>query len=353
MKIAVTADTHLTDKNEHPERYNSLNNILDKLSSEGINTLIIAGDLFDESYQNYSEFDEITATYDNIDFHIIPGNHDLKINNKYFTSKNVEIYSSPTIKKLDESGLIFFFIPYKRDMTMGEVIASHFQKLPRENWVLVGHGDWAGGIRELNPLEPGVYMPLCQKDITMFQPAQVFLGHIHKPIDEECICYPGSPCGLDITETGKRRFLVYDTENRSIKPYFVDTDFIYFSESIIILPLDDETKYLRNKIKEMIERWNIKDKEKINTIIRIKVKGYSSNKRKLEEIVNEEFSEFTFYNNEGVNTKEVHVSESIEQEEIARKVAEKIKDINWQPSWNQPSEDEIIFNALKIIYGEK
>jgi len=80
MKIAVTADTHLTDKNEYPERYNSLNNILDKLSSEGINTLIIAGDLFDESYQNYSEFDEITATYDNIDFHIVPSNHDLTYN---------------------------------------------------------------------------------------------------------------------------------------------------------------------------------------------------------------------------------------------------------------------------------
>ena len=353
MKIAVTADVHLTSKDEHPERYNSLKNILDKVSNENIKALIIAGDLFDEGYQNYSEFDEMMNEYNNIDFHIIPGNHDSKIDNKYFVSKNVKIYSSPTIEKLDESDLLFFFIPYKKNMTMGEIIASYAEELSKEGWVLVGHGDWESGMREINPLEPGVYMPLCQKDIDMFQPAQIFLGHIHKPIDERCICYPGSPCGLNITETGKRRFVVFDTEDKSINSYLVDTDVIYFSETIIILPLKDEEKYLRNKIKKIIKDWDIESKEKSSINIRIKVKGYSSDKRKLEEIVSEEFSEFTFYNDEGVDVKDVYVSESFEQEEIARKVAEKIREINWSRDPHQPTEDDIILNALKIIYGDK
>ena len=48
MKIAITADLHLTTKKEHPERFNALKEILEHLRRENVPPLIIAGDLFDQ-----------------------------------------------------------------------------------------------------------------------------------------------------------------------------------------------------------------------------------------------------------------------------------------------------------------
>jgi len=94
MKIAITADVHLVNKKDHAERYHAFENILEKISKEKINTLIVAGDLFDETYNNYAEFDNIASKYGHINFHILPGNHDAAIDKRAITSTNVEIYSN-------------------------------------------------------------------------------------------------------------------------------------------------------------------------------------------------------------------------------------------------------------------
>ena len=49
MKIAVTADLHLTSRVRNPERYHALANILEQLADRKIDNLVIAGDLFDAS----------------------------------------------------------------------------------------------------------------------------------------------------------------------------------------------------------------------------------------------------------------------------------------------------------------
>ena len=46
MKIAVTADLHLKSREECPERWNALENIINQMLAEDIKILIIAGDLF-------------------------------------------------------------------------------------------------------------------------------------------------------------------------------------------------------------------------------------------------------------------------------------------------------------------
>ena len=100
MKLAITADTHLKKRNETPERWNALENILEKLFEKGIKNLIISGDLFDKETHNYSEFDKLCKKkkFENINLHIIPGNHDKGLKKVNFTADNIEIYENPTIK---------------------------------------------------------------------------------------------------------------------------------------------------------------------------------------------------------------------------------------------------------------
>ena len=92
MKIGIIADLHLKGKETTPERYEALEYVLQELKNRNVKTLIISGDLFDKNYNNYSDFEEIAERFHDIDFYIIPGNHDAGLKNRYFSSKNIHIF---------------------------------------------------------------------------------------------------------------------------------------------------------------------------------------------------------------------------------------------------------------------
>ena len=136
------------------------------------------------------------------------------LTNNDFSGEQFCIHEKPTVVKLGNSH--FGFIPFKKDKKMGETIAEIQNEIDGKDWILISHGDFYAGSKKQNPLEPGEYMPLTRNDLSRYKPKLTFLGHIHKPqLLENSIYYLGSPCGLDITETGKRRFLILDTNNFS------------------------------------------------------------------------------------------------------------------------------------------
>jgi len=354
LKIAITADLHLTTRKDHPERYHALENILQQMLRDGIDVIIIAGDLFDESSRNYSEFDSLCneSKYKEIKFHIIPGNHDARLNNRLFAVENVTVYTEAVLKNFDSTGLPFLILPYKKDKTMGEDIAAFAPRLPANEWVLIGHGDWVEGMHQASPMEQGVYMPLTRPDIENFKPAQVVIGHIHKSMDKENLHYPGSPCPLDISETGRRRFLVMDTESGSVKPQTVDVDVLFLDESFIILPLEDEGTFMKSQIESQLNSLNFSEAEKSKLRIRVKVKGYTSNKRELLKTLKECFQGFTFYHNKKPDISEVFVSDDVERAEIAHRVSQVVQGLEWNQSQEEPEKDQILLQALHVIYGD-
>ena len=96
MRISVTADVHLRTKAEHHERYNALENIFEQTITEGIENLLVAGDLFDKVLQDYSEFEELCRKFSNLQVHIIPGNHDPSISGKMLRTMSPGISISKT-----------------------------------------------------------------------------------------------------------------------------------------------------------------------------------------------------------------------------------------------------------------
>ena len=56
VKIAITADNHLTTKTKNPERFKTLEYILKRCSELKVKLLIIAGDLFDQNIPYPREF---------------------------------------------------------------------------------------------------------------------------------------------------------------------------------------------------------------------------------------------------------------------------------------------------------
>jgi len=353
MKIAVTADVHLKTKEETPERWNALSDILDKMLSEDIKILIIAGDLFNEESQNYSGFDQFCKntkyTENRIKFYIIPGNHDPSIRQQDFTSENIRVFSKTEIIKLGEPPADFLFVPYQPGKSMGEITAEYKKDLPGP-WILIGHGDYMAGLRDPNPYEPGIFMPLTRNDIQYYNPAKAILGHIHKKMNLGKVYYPGSPCGLDINETGKRSFLVINTGSMEVSEKTIDTDFIFFSETLVSLPAANEFEYMEKKITEMVGIWNI-DKNDIPKIrMRLKIKGYTTGKKKLLETTKKTLKDFTFYNDEEPDLTEVSIFNDPERMAIVEKLRDEIERLKWEDEIT--SNENILEKALHIILRE-
>jgi DNA repair exonuclease SbcCD nuclease subunit len=351
MKLAITADLHLTARDRNPERFQTLETMLYTLRDEGIETLIVAGDLFDATRRDYADFERLCAqeTFADLQILVIPGNHDPALDNSKFALDNVDIISEPALRELD--GRPFLFLPYRQSETMGDAIAPLASDLQADRWVLIAHGDWAQGLRQPNPAEPGVYMPLTRRDVERYRPARVFLGHIHRPLDAPPVHYVGSPCGLDITETGRRRCLCYETGDNSVQPLILDTPVLYFDETFVVVPLAGEATHLRQQIAARIEAWDLAPAEKARTQLRVKVAGYASDRAALGDVLQEAFQDFAFYKGQAPDIGGVLLSDDLDRQAIAQEVRRRLHSLRLPNAPDDPGPDDVLLQALHIIYG--
>ena len=353
MKIAVTADVHIKTLDETPERYVALESIFKEIQQKGIKYLLIAGDTFDKESSNYYDFNSLCERYKDIQVIVIPGNHDPEIEKRFFSGDNIEIINEPLIKKIN--GLAVLFIPYIPLKTLDEVLTEyiHNKNLP-ERWVLIGHGDYITANRQMNSYEPGFYMPISSKTINKFNPIKVILGHIHKPSEYGKVFYPGSPCGLDITETGKRKFILYDTRTDIIERQSIQTGVIYIIETVLTFPFESETDLLRNKIDYMIEKWNLTAKELNRVKLRLKIIGYTRNLPNIKDFLIKYLEErhITLYDLDAPDLSSVLVMKDIDEEKISifNKVKERVENLYLQNFG--VSKDKILDRTMEIIFGD-
>lgn len=350
MQIGITADIHLTAEADHPERYRALESILAALYIEGSQTLLIAGDLFDKDFRNYSEFEGLLEKHPQIEIHVIPGNHDANISERAIVAPNLHIYTVPTAAKLGST--TFLFVPYKEGTNMGDEIAALAGSMGDTEWILIGHGDYYGGMADRNPLEPGTYMPLSRQNIEALRPFKVFLGHIHQCCDKGNVCYPGSPCGLDITETGKRRFFLYDTDDGSLRSPEVSTDIIYFDETFVVVPSEDEVPILRDEIRKRVESWNIGPSEQAKVVVRVRAVGYATDRAAILSLLKDEFAEFRPYNGQEPSIEYLSVSTDLKLNAIAERTMQLIDELDWHYGGDEPDKKDVRLAALSLIYNE-
>ncbi|MBC7364747.1 MAG: hypothetical protein H5U07_09475, partial [Candidatus Aminicenantes bacterium] len=222
-------------------------------------------------------------------------------------------------------------------------------------FILFGHGDWLSGTRSANAYEQGFYMPLSQRALEKFSPLRVFLGHIHQ-VDQRldrAVIYPGSPCGLDINETGKRRFLVYDTEENRVESREVISPVIYFIETLLALPVGDELSRLQELIGKMIEGWELAKEDLKKVKLRLKVRGFTRDKEALTRFIQQEIRGrgLSFYDEAGADFSELKITtdESEARLLLLSQLQEKLKQIDL--SRFQASSDEVLEKAAEIIFG--
>jgi len=354
MKIAITADLHLRSRDNHSERYNALLDILQQCKQQEIEQLIISGDLFDAPLANYSEFESIckSSEFSKIELHIIPGNHDANINNKQIVAKSVRIFDQPSIVDLAD-GWKACFIPYREAQTMGKAIYDVREKGDESQWILIGHGDWIGSINEPNPYEDSkIYMPLTRKELDLFKPDFVFLGHIHVPQNNGNVYYAGSPCPVAVNETGYRRFLTLDTESGIVGELKVNSDVLYFNASVMVMPTKDEQDLLQRQIKSCKQDWNISDNDIRRAKIRVGAIGYTNDRESIIKTIEKGFEEFEFLDPPDIS--KVNIANDVERNFIIEQFQENLAKTEYPiGEVGQPDNEQITLKAMELVYGRR
>lgn len=353
MKIAITADLHLKDQQTTPERYRAFRQCLDWVKAQSLTHLVLAGDVFDSQFRNYRDFDDLCSDrrYSDLKILILPGNHDATLTHGSLTANNVTVIEKPELFRPDLMSLPMLILPYTDGKTMGEMIEPFASELPAQSWVLFSHGDWISGIQKPNPLEPGVYMPLTRADVATYQPRQVILGHIHQSMDEGNVHYPGSLLPLDINETGKRRILILDSETGHVESQPVASEVINMNASITVLPVADEAAMIVKQIDSLFKAYGLDESQKSRLQIRLKVSGYSKDKRALADCIQSKLAGLKFYQNEGPDLSDVFLANDSDREEIARRVMTQIASLHWPKQNFEPNVHQIVIEALHVIYG--
>lgn len=351
MKIAITGDLHLKTRKESEQRYKALEEIIKICQNNNIENIIIAGDLFDENFNNFYDFDMLCRTNSNIKFYIIPGNHDVQIQQNHFSAPNIKIFNVPEIKYFDEYP--FLFVPYNRGRSLDELLAEfwHNKDIPTE-WVLIGHGDYVSSVKIFNEYEKGLYMPISTKAISIYNPSKVILGHIHKPNEIGKVTYPGSPFPLDINETGKRSFVIFDTATNKIDRIDIPPQVIYFIETILVVPIQNEEDYVYNQLSKIINSWELEDCEIEKVILRLYLKGFTKNYQNVINYVYQQLKKFNLqlYDNALIANELYQITPDDEKITILKEVEKLIANCN---ELKFTSKEKIFEKSIELIFNDK
>ena len=95
------------------------------------------------------------------------------------------------------------------------------------------------------------------------------------------------------------------------------------------------------------------DSEKTKVQLRVQLRGYSSNRHRLQEIVKDALSGYKYYKNQEPDLSQVNVAEKdSDLVEIVERVSKSIEKLEWPKGDRQPNKDQMLLEALKVIYGD-
>lgn len=358
MRLAITADVHLTNEEKHIQRANALRDVIKQSKEQHVERLVIAGDLYDQDSSNPRVFEEIVRESLPLPFQImiLPGNHDPRLSTSLFSSDlPIEVITTPEIRNFNPNQT-FMFIPYGSDRSIGAELERAKNSLPDNNFILFSHGDLPDQVKQRNTYEQGLYMPLYRNDLQKFAPRKVFLGHIHIPHSIGNVYYPGSPCGLDISETGPRSFLIYDTEVDQVSKIQIATDFVYYIETLTLVPDGIEFQQISNAVRGWSKKWLSVFPTHARLIVRITVNGYSTNRGVVEESIRAEIRNLNLsmpIEIEKVDTQNCSASEQLPVSEMLAELERRVIDLELDELETMPDKSEILYECLRLIYGGK
>jgi DNA repair exonuclease SbcCD nuclease subunit len=217
-RFCLTSDLHLRE--DKPERFDALLQVLRISEDNSSDALIIAGDLFDRGHDAPELRTRVRNSIEEFPGKVIllPGNHDMDCyDRKADYGKNAVVLRSHPYEDYTLGSSRIIGVPFQKRVTLGDRL-SGLETVPEET-ILVAHGSLYKGWLETfyeGEEEKGDYLPILESDLRG-RFSFVALGHFHSGFapheDENALwCYPGTPISLTSKETGRRHVALVEFE---------------------------------------------------------------------------------------------------------------------------------------------
>ena len=223
-RLLHTADVHLTP--DDPERMEALRSLLNHAEREGIDIVIIGGDLFDQP-ENVEQLrtDLRNDLFSNRPFQIIliPGNHDIEAyrGDVFFGDSCTVITEEPFEHWTAPDGsLRITGLPY-REHPDDDLLLSLQDREPFDGTeVLLLHCSLDAPFDDYETGDECAhrYFPVTEDLLTELEFNYYLAGHYHSPHQVSFsngaeFTYPGTPASTSTSETGQRRVSVLDPDD--------------------------------------------------------------------------------------------------------------------------------------------
>lgn len=210
--------------------------IIEYIKQNEIEYFFICGDLYEHEYVKQTTIEYINNGFKeipNTKVYIVPGNHDPKLKNSYYSkfnwNHNVYLFDSE-IQKVSEEEVDIYGYGFDNFYMKNTKIKELKIENPNKINILLTHGSIDGGYDELRE-----YNPMKEQELKQLGFDYIGLGHIHKPYfnkeQNQKIIYPGSTISLGFDELGSHGMIVGNIdENKKLEIAFVPVDKKEFKE---------------------------------------------------------------------------------------------------------------------------
>jgi hypothetical protein len=154
---------------------------------------------------------------------------------------------------------------------------------------------------------------------------------------------------MDITETGRRRFVTFDPLSNAVESHQVDSQYIFFNRTFTIFPVDNEAAAVEGKLQSWIASWELAPTEKSKARVRVKLCGYATDKNQLKQVVLNTLNSYQLEKEPDLD--EVSIATDLRRGQILNLVKERIGGLNWPEGPDEPGQDQILLAAIRRVYG--
>lgn len=259
MKLGIFGDVHLRGS-DFEEKLSIMESMFETFRTEGVDHIFCTGDLFDSGHVGDSKISWDTIVYcmlslfDNqIPITICEGNHDYWNPKGLGPLRVLEVLDNVTVvsrnfRSFDlSSDVKVVVLPWVDSLRWSKHNLENYRKFLEkkpfeicESRILIAHLELNGSRGDNDRILNSDGLNSWSKDgIDQLGFDKVFLGHYHKPQEFGNIEYVGSILQNNFGERdNKTRYLIYDTESKTIKEFLTFGSFYYkhVADELITLP---------------------------------------------------------------------------------------------------------------------
>jgi hypothetical protein len=118
----------------------------------------------------------------------------------------------------------------------------------------------------------------------------------------------------------------------------------------LIIPLEDEEKYINTLMAKKIGTWGLDERQKEKVKIRLFLQGYSSDRQKAALFIQDFLIQHHFPDSINLDLNKLKISNDLTRTEIALEVQRKINELELIESPDEPGVDDYILAAMNQIY---